>query len=223
MAKIDSPLAATPRRRRLTNRLFQFLIYGAFGLALIPLVSVSWTVLSNGIERLSPYFLSVTMRGVYGGMDAGGIYHAIIGTLLITAIATVISVPIGLLVANYLVEYRQGSKLVRVVTYLVDVITSIPSIVAGLLAYALYADIIGSGIRSGVVGLVALSVLMIPIVVRSCAEMLRLVPHDLREASYALGVPKWLTVIKVVLRTAIGGIGTGITLAIARIDRKSVV
>src|SRR5690625_7174523 len=81
MAKIDSPLAATPRRRRLTNRLFQFLIYGAFGLALIPLVSVSWTVLSNGIERLSPYFLSVTMRGVYGGMDAGGIYHAIIGTL----------------------------------------------------------------------------------------------------------------------------------------------
>src|SRR5690625_1575815 len=113
MAKIDSPLAATPRRRRLTNRLFQFLIYGAFGLALIPLVSVSWTVLSNGIERLSPYFLSVTMRGVYGGMDAGGIYHAIIGTLLITAVATVISVPIGLLVAIYLVEYGQGSKLAR--------------------------------------------------------------------------------------------------------------
>lgn len=217
MAKIDSPLAATPRRRRLTNRLFQFLIYGAFGLALIPLVSVSWTVLSNGIERLSPYFLSVTMRGVYGGMDAGGIYHAIIGTLLITAVATVISVPIGLLVAIYLVEYGQGSKLARAVTFFVDVMTGIPSIVAGLFAYALFAVIFGPGIRSGVVGSVALSVLMIPIVVRSCEEMLRLVPHDLREASYALGVPKWLTVIKVVLRTAIGGIGTGITLAIARI------
>src|SRR5690625_1119145 len=120
MAKIDSPLAATPRRRRLTNRLFQFLIYGAFGLVLILLVSVSWAVLSNGIERLSPYFLSVTMRGVYGGMDAGGIYHAIIGILLITAVATVISVPIGLLVAIYLVEYGEGSKLARAVTFFVE-------------------------------------------------------------------------------------------------------
>lgn len=217
MSQITSPLLATSRRRRFTNRLFHFLIYGAFGLALIPLVSVSWTVISNGIERLSPYFLSVTMRGVYGGMDAGGIYHAIIGTLLITLVATVISVPIGLLVAIYLVEYGQGSRLARAVTFFVDVMTGIPSIVAGLFAYALFAVLFGPGIRSGVVGSVALSVLMIPIVVRSCEEMLRLVPHDLREASYALGVPKWLTVIKVVLRTAIGGIGTGVTLAIARI------
>src|SRR5690625_7509556 len=95
--------------------------------------------------------------------------------------------------------------------------TGIPSIVAGLFAYSLFAVIFGPGVRSGVVGSVALSVLMIPIVVRSCEEMLRLVPNDLREASYALGVPKWLTIIKVVLRTAIGGLGTGITLAIARI------
>lgn len=157
------------------------------------------------------------MRGVYGGMDAGGIYHAIVGTLLITGVATLISVPIGLLVAIYLVEYGGGSKLARAVTFFVDVMTGIPSIVAGLFAYALFAVIFGPGVRSGIVGSVALSVLMIPIVVRSCEEMLRLVPHDLREASYALGVPKWLTVVKVVLRTAIGGIGTGITLAIARI------
>src|SRR5690625_3095950 len=217
MAKIDSPLAATPRRRRLTNRLFQFLIYGAFGLALIPLVSVSWTVLSNGIERLSPYFLSVTMRGVYGGMDAGGIYHAIIGTLLITALATAISVPIGLLVAIYLVEYGRGSRLAQAVTFFVDVMTGIPSIVAGLFAYSLFAVIFGPGVRSGVVGSVALAVLMVPIVVRSSEEMLRLVPNDLREAAYALGVPKWLTIVKVVLRTAFAGIGTGVMLAIARV------
>lgn len=217
MSQLTSPLAATSRRRKFTNRLFQYLIYAAFALALIPLISVSWTVVSNGIERLNPYFLSVTMRGVYGGMDAGGIYHAIIGTLLITALATVISVPIGLLVAIYLVEYGSGTRLARAVTFFVDVMTGIPSIVAGLFAYALFAVLFGPGIRSGVVGSVALAVLMIPIVVRSCEEMLRLVPHDLREASYALGVPKWLTIIKVVLRTAIGGIGTGITLAIARI------
>src|SRR5690625_7214813 len=96
MAKIDSPLAATPRRRRLTNRLFQFLINGAFGLALIPLVSMSWTVLSNGIEGHSPYFLSVTMRGVYGGRDVGRIYCAIIGPLPITAVADVITLSIAL-------------------------------------------------------------------------------------------------------------------------------
>src|SRR5690625_7520541 len=94
--------------------------------------------------------------------------------------------------------------------------TGIPSIVAGLFAYALFAVIFGPGIRSGVVGSVALSVLIIPIVVRSREVMLRLVPHDLREASYALGVPKWLTIIKVVLRTAIVGIGTEVTLANAR-------
>jgi len=212
-----SPFLAISRRRKFKNLFFHFAIAGTFLLALIPLVSVSWTVISNGISRLSPYFLSVTMRGVYGGMDAGGIYHAIIGTLLITAVATIISVPIGLLVAIYLVEYGQGTKLARSVTFFIDVMTGIPSIVAGLFSYALFAIIFGPGVRSGIVGSVALSVLMIPIVVRSSEEMLRLVPHDLREASYALGVPKWLTIIKVVLRTAIGGIGTGVTLAIARI------
>lgn len=212
-----SPFLAISRRRKFKNLFFHFAIAGTFLLALIPLVSVSWTVISNGISRLSPYFLSVTMRGVYGGMDAGGIYHAIIGTLLITAVAAIISVPIGLLVAIYLVEYGQGTKLARSVTFFIDVMTGIPSIVAGLFSYALFAIIFGPGVRSGIVGSVALSVLMIPIVVRSSEEMLRLVPHDLREASYALGVPKWLTIIKVVLRTAIGGIGTGVTLAIARI------
>jgi phosphate transport system permease protein len=95
--------------------------------------------------------------------------------------------------------------------------TGIPSIVAGLFAYALFALLFGPGVRLGVVGAVALAVLMIPIVVRASEEMLKLVPNELREASYALGVPKYLTILKVVLRTAAAGIVTGITLAIARV------
>ncbi|GGC05118.1 phosphate ABC transporter permease PstA [Cellulomonas carbonis] len=203
-------------RRRVVDRLMAVVVTSAFLIALVPLVSVIWTVLGNGIERLSPYFLVVSMRGVFGGMDAGGIYHAIVGTLMVTGFATLISVPVGLLTAIYLVEYGRG-RLARAVTFFVDVMTGIPSIVAGLFAYALFAIFFGPGVRFGVVGAVALSVLMTPVVVRSSEEMLRLVPNELREAAYALGVPKWLTIVKVVLRTAVGGIVTGVMLAIARV------
>lgn len=209
-------LTSSGGRRRVTDRAMTVVVALAFGVALVPLLSLAWTVVSNGVERLSPYFLTVSMRGVFGGMDAGGIYHAIVGTVLVTGAATVISVPIGIMAAVYLVEYGRG-HLARAVTFFVDVMTGIPSIVAGLFAYALFAVFFGPGVRFGLVGAVALSVLMIPVVVRSCEEMLRLVPNELREASYALGVPKWLTVVKVVLRTAVGGIVTGVMLAIARV------
>jgi phosphate transport system permease protein len=209
-------LTRADTRRRLTDRVMTGVVTLAFLVALIPLISVVWTVVSAGMTRMSPYFLSVSMRGVFGGIDAGGIYHAIVGTLLITGFATLISVPIGLMTAIYLVEYGRG-PLARAVTFFVDVMTGIPSIVAGLFAYALFAIFFGPGVRFGVVGAVALSVLMIPVVVRSSEEMLRLVPNELREASYALGVPKWLTIVKVVLRTAVAGIVTGVMLAVARV------
>lgn len=209
-------LTRPDRRRRAQDRLMQVLVTLAFGVALVPLVSLVWTVVANGVERLSPYFLVVSMRGVYGGMDAGGIYHAVIGTLEVTGLATLISVPVGLMTAVYLVEYGRGA-LARAVTFFVDVMTGIPSIVAGLFAYALFATVLGPGVRFGAVGAVALSVLMIPVVVRTSEEMLRLVPNELREAAYALGVPKWLTVLKIVLRTAVGGIVTGVMLAVARV------
>ncbi len=215
-AETRAMLAGTDRRRRTTDRVATGLVVAAFLVALVPLVSVSWTVVAHGIERLTPYFLLHSMRGVFGGMDAGGIYHAIVGTLQITALAALISVPIGLLTAIYLVEYGRGA-LARWVTFFVDVMTGIPSIVAGLFAYALFAVIFGPGVRFGVVGSVALSVLMIPVVVRSCEEMLRLVPNELREAALALGVPQWLVIVKVVLRTAVAGLGTGIMLAVARV------
>ena len=110
-----------------------------------------------------------------------------------------------------------GNRVARTITFLVDVMTGIPSIVAGLFAYALFVLFFGEGVRMGFGGAVALSLLMIPIVVRSCEEMLKLVPDELREASYALGVPKWRTIVKVVLPTALPGIITGVTLAIARV------
>jgi phosphate transport system permease protein len=209
-------LQTTDTRRHRTDVTMRVLITSAFVLAMIPLISLTWTVVSKGIGRLDGYFLMHSMRGVFGGMDAGGIYHAIVGTLEITLFAALISVPIGLLAAIYLVEYGRG-PLARLVTFLVDVMTGIPSIVAGLFAYALFALLLGPGAKMGVIGSVALSVLMIPVVVRSSEEMLRLVPNELREASLALGVPRWLTIVKVVLRTSVAGLTTGVMLAIARV------
>ncbi|HEY0186841.1 MAG TPA: phosphate ABC transporter permease PstA [Cellulomonas sp.] len=209
-------LQTTDRRRHRTDTAMRVLIIGAFVLAMLPLLSLTWTVVSKGIGRLDGYFLLHSMRGVFGGMDAGGVYHAIVGTVSITLFATLISVPIGLMTAIYLVEYGRGA-LARLVTFLVDVMTGIPSIVAGLFAYALFALVFGPGVRMGVIGSVALSVLMIPVVVRSSEEMLRLVPNELREAALALGVPRWLTIIKVVLRTSVAGLTTGVMIAIARV------
>lgn len=201
-------------RRKAVDRLVTGLVAGAFLLAMIPLVSVAWTVVSLGVARMDADFFSMSMRNVVG--EGGGALHAIVGTLLVTLAAAVISIPIGLFTAIYLIEYGRG-RLARGITFLVDVMTGIPSIVAGLFAYALFALFFGPGVRMGIMGSIALAVLMIPVVVRSSEEMLRLVPNELREASYALGVPKWLTILKVVLPTAIAGITTGIMLSIARV------
>jgi phosphate transport system permease protein len=200
--------------RKATDRLVTIVVTVAFLLALVPLVSVIAVVVENGLARFDVAFFTQSMRGVVG--EGGGGYHAIMGTLIITALAAVMSIPIGLLAAVYLVEYGRG-KLARAITFFVDVMTGIPSIVAGLFAFALFALFLGPSVRMGFMGSVALSVLMIPVVVRSSEEMLRLVPNELREAAYALGVPKWLTIVKVVLPTSIAGITTGIMLSIARV------
>jgi len=200
--------------RKAKDRFVTCLVHGAFLLAMVPLVSLVWTVLSKGLERLDGEFFNSSMVGVVG--PGGGAYHAIFGTLIITGITALMSVPVGLLTAIYLVEYGRG-PLKRWITFLVDVMTGIPSIVAGLFAYALFVLFFGPGVRMGFAGAVALSVLMIPVVVRSAEEVLKLVPNELREAAYALGVPKWRTVVKVVLPTALAGLGTAVTLAIARV------
>jgi phosphate transport system permease protein len=205
---------AVEGRRKAADRLVTCLVTTAFGIVMIPLVSLVYTVLEKGLARFDGAFFSNSMFRVVG--EGGGAYHAILGTLVITALATLISVPIGLMTAIYLVEYGSG-RLKRAITFFVDVMTGIPSIVAGLFAFALFTLLFGNDVRMGVMGAVALSVLMIPVVVRSCEEVLKLVPNELREASYALGVPKWRTVVKVVLPTAVAGLGTGVTLAVARV------
>jgi len=201
-------------KRKSTDRLVTTVVTSAFVLAMIPLVSLIYTVLKNGLPRLDSTFFNSSMLGVVG--EGGGAYHAILGTVVITLLTTVISVPIGLLTAIYLVEYGTG-RLKQAITFFVDVMTGIPSIVAGLFAYALFRIFFGTGIRLGIMGAVALAVLMIPVVVRSAEEVLKLVPNELREAAYALGVPKWRTIVKVVIPTSIAGLGTGITLAVARV------
>jgi phosphate transport system permease protein len=205
---------AVEGRRTATDRLVTCVVVGAFGVAMVPLLSLVYEVVSRGIARLDGEFFNSSLVGVVG--KGGGAYHAIFGTLIITGLTAAIAVPIGLLTAIYLVEYGAG-RLKRAITFLVDVMTGIPSIVAGLFAYALFAIFFGPGVRMGIAGAVALSVLMIPVVVRSAEEVLKLVPNELREASYALGVPKWRTVVKVVLPTALAGLGTGVTLAVARV------
>ncbi|GGX48019.1 phosphate ABC transporter permease PstA [Streptomyces fructofermentans] len=201
-------------RRQAKDRLATSLVWVAFLLAVIPLASLIWETVSRGLKVFDVYFLTHSMGVVSDTEPGGGIYHAIIGTLEQVALATLIAVPIGVLTAVYLVEYGRG-RLAKTVTFFVDVMTGIPSIVAGLfiLSIMLILDLQPFGFA----GSLALAILMMPVVVRSTEEMLKLVPNELREASLALGVPKWRTIMKVVLPTSIGGITTGVMLAVARI------
>jgi phosphate transport system permease protein len=192
------------------------LIWTSFAVAVSPLVWLLYVVIHNGLPAINAEFLSMSMLNVIGD-EQGGIYHALIGTLLITVAAAIISVPIGIMTAIYLVEYGKTSRTARIITFLVDVMTGIPSIVAGLFALALLVLFFGPAYRAGIGGSIALSLLMIPTVVRSSEEMMRLVPDDLREASYALGVPKWRTITRVVLPTSLAGIVTGVVLAVSRV------
>ncbi|MFC9092352.1 phosphate ABC transporter permease PstA [Streptomyces sp. NPDC057072] len=201
-------------RRQAKDRIATSLVWVAFLLAVIPLVSLVWTTVARGVKVLDIYFLTHSMGIVADSQPGGGIYHAILGSLEQVGLATVIGAPIGVLTAIYLVEYGRG-RLAQAVTFFVDVMTGIPSIVAGLFILSLM--LIFKMQPFGFAGSLALAILMMPVVVRSTEEMLKLVPNELREAALALGVPKWRTILKVVLPTSIGGITTGVMLAIARI------
>lgn len=202
-------------RRTLVNRLATALLGLAVVIALLPLASVLYFTVVKGLTRFGGYFLQHSMRGV-GPLDAtGGAYHAIIGTLEQVGIATAIAVPLGLLAAIYTVEYGKG-RLAALVRFFTDVMTGVPSIVAGLFLYAFWVLALGQGF-SGFAAALALTILMLPTIVRSTEEMLKLVPDALREASLALGIPRWRTILSVVLPTASAGIITGVMLAIARV------
>ena len=200
--------------RQAMDRLVTLGIITGFGIAVAPLISLLYEVIKRGAARFDGSFFTESARGVIG--PGGGAEHAIVGTLVITGVAALISVPIGIMAAVYLNEYGTG-RLRKALTFFVDVMTGIPSIVAGLFAYALFAAFLGPGIRLGVIGSLALAVLMIPIVIRASEEILKIVPNHLREAAYALGTPKWKVVTRIVLPTALAGLVTGVMLAVARV------
>ncbi|GAA3130995.1 phosphate ABC transporter permease PstA [Streptosporangium carneum] len=226
MTAIQHPRVQRPGIRRISagrrfkDRFVQALVYLSFAIAVVPLVAVLWMVISNGLARFDMEFLTHSMRNIGAREIGGGAYHAILGTLEQVLLASLISIPVGLLTAIYLVEYGRGGRLSRAISFFVDVMTGIPSVVSGLFILAFWILALGMPF-SGFAGALALSILMMPTVVRSAEEMLLLVPNDLREASYALGVPKWRTIVKVVLPTAFTGIVTGVMLAIARVTGET--
>lgn len=217
-----SPTRSSIALRKRKDFLMHVLIFLSFIVAIIPLASLLLTTIVHGVKRFNIDFLTHNMTYVVGGNATGtggygGILHAIIGTLEITLGAMVISIPIGLMCAVYLIEYANGRRIARIINLMVDVMSGIPSIVAGLFAFSMFAILLGPGTINGFEGSVALSILMIPTVVKSAQEMLKIVPNDLREASLALGVTKQRTITKVVLRTALPGIVSGCILAVARV------
>jgi phosphate transport system permease protein len=206
-------------RRRAVDVVARGLLAAAALLALVPLASVLGYTIRRGSRAISLDFLTHSMKGV-GPLDvSGGAFHAIVGTIEQVAIASVLAVPFGLLVAVFLVEYR-GGRLASWVRFVVDVMTGVPSIVAGLFIYAFWVLALHQG-YSGFAAALALAVLMLPVVVRTSEEMLRLVPVDIREASSALGIPRWRTAVSVVIPYASSGITTGVMLSVARVTGET--
>lgn len=212
---------ATEGRRHAVDRAAHIVISACLVAAVTPLVLILGYIAVLGWPALSTDFFTHSMAGVTGNRPGGGIYHALLGTVQQVGLATLVAVPLGMLTAIYLVEFggahgRGKGRFAKAVTFFVDVMNGVPSIVAGLFVFTVL--LLGFGMRPfGAAGSIALVILMLPIVIRSAEEMIRLVPADLREASYALGVPKWRTVTKVVLPTALSGLVTGALLAVSRI------
>ena len=219
---LDRPLKArtfigVSLRRRTANTVATVLVTSSVLVALIPLAWVLYSVVAKGFNTMkSSEWWTHSQADMTAFLPGGGAYHAIVGTLLQGLVCAAISIPIGLFVAVYLVEYGGGTAMGKLTTFMVDILTGVPSIVAALFIYALWIATIGFP-RSGFAVSLALVLLMIPVIVRATEEMLRIVPMDLREASYALGVPKWKTITRIVLPAGMSGIVTGIMLALARV------
>ena len=199
--------------RRTKDRIATGLMYFAFVLTIIPLGFVLFTVIAKGASAISWSFLTGDIPPNILPLGTGGMGPAVVGTLEITALATVMAVPLGVLGAIYINEYGGTGPLARVVRFMADVMTGVPSIIMGLFIFSLWVLHFG---YSGLAGAFALGCLMLPIVIRSSEEMLKLVPDSLREGSYAVGATKARVVVTVVLPAAIGGIVSGSLLAVAR-------
>jgi phosphate transport system permease protein len=219
---LDRPLKArtftgVSLRRRLVNTVATVLVTLSVAVALVPLIWVLYSVVAKGFDTArSSEWWTHSQADMTAFLPGGGAYHAIVGSLMQGLVCAAISIPIGLFVAIYLVEYGGGTAMGKLTTFMVDILTGVPSIVAALFIYALWIATLGFP-RSGLAVSLALVLLMLPVIVRATEEMLRIVPMDLREASYALGVPKWKTITRIVLPAGLSGIITGIMLALARV------
>jgi phosphate transport system permease protein len=205
--------SAMASRRRITNRVAMAAITLALLLAVIPLALVVWEVIAKGVGVMSWQFLTEDIPNSYR-RQGPGMGPAIVGTLIITGAAALLAIPLGVFGAIYLNEYGKQKPLARAIRTMADVMTGVPSIVMGLFIYTGFVVVVGA--KTGFAGALALACLMLPIVIRSSEEMLRLVPDELRQASLALGARQWRTILTVVLPAAISGITSGALLAVAR-------
>ena len=198
------------RRRKITDNLMTGVAYACTLLALIPLAAIIFGVVRKGLPAWDLEFFT-GLPSTYG--DGGGVSNAIIGSGIIVGIAVLLAVPVGVLAGVYLAEYGDN-RLGEILRFTADVMTGAPSVVIGIVGYA--AFVVTTGNDAGIYGSIALAILMLPVITRSTEEIVRLVPGDLREASLALGVPRWKTTLRVVIPTAMSGIVTGVILATAR-------
>lgn len=202
--------------RRIKNNVATTFFLASFVVATVPLIWLLWVVVRRGAYAVTrSEWWTHSLRGIMPEQFAGGIYHALYGTLVQAGVAAILAVPLGLMVAVYLAEYG-SDRLVRLSTFMVDVLAGVPSIVAALFVFSLWIATLGFQ-QSALAVSLALVLLMLPIVIRGCEEILKLVPDELREASYALGIPKWRTVLRVVIPAALPGIVSAILLSIARV------
>ena len=212
---MSAVIPAVPANRRRTDKIMRGVLLAGTLIALVPLVLVVYYLLKQGLGALSWDFFTTDPTGRFLG-PPGGVKSAIIGTILIVGLASLIAIPIGVGVALYLVEYGKKSIFAQFVRYFVDVMTGVPSIVFGLFIYIVLVLTGIGGNFTAWKGSVALALLMLPVVTRSSEVVLNLVPDSLREAALALGAPRWRVVFRIVLPTALPGMITGSMLAVAR-------
>ncbi|MFJ3048210.1 phosphate ABC transporter permease PstA [Herbaspirillum chlorophenolicum] len=216
---IDNPETMNPvyRRRLFQHRIGMLFSFMAMGLGLFVLAWILLTLVVKGVAALNFGLLTENTPGPGG--DGGGLLNPIVGSLLMVGISTLISTPIGILAGVYLAEYGEESKLAQVTRFVTDIMLSAPSIVIGLFIYAIYVANVGH--FSGWAGTFAISLIAIPVVVRTTDNMLKLVPSGLREAAFALGAPRWKVAVIVRLRAVKAGVVTGVLLAVARISGET--
>ncbi|SMF87613.1 phosphate transport system permease protein [Azospirillum oryzae] len=215
-ATLATPIGGLYHRRRIANKVALTLALGAAGFGLFWLVAILWTLLYNGLSAIN---LSLFTENTPPPGGEGGLLNAIFGSVIMTTVATLVGTPVGVMAGTYLAEFGRNTKLAEVVRFINDVLLSAPSIMVGLFVYEVL--VIRMGHFSAWAGAMALAVLVIPVVVRTTEDMLKLVPNSLREAAAALGAPQWKVITMVAYRAARNGMITGVLLAVARISGET--